>query len=227
MENLDVMVLRTLRDWRQAGRRALLATVVRTWGSSPRPVGSIMALCEDGAVVGSVSGGCIEDDLIFRFTRAYASDGAASGADAQQIPSGPPQRVKYGITADEAHRFGLPCGGTLELLLWFVLGGVGTGIAGTFLLRYITRPLNDVVGQAEAIADRRFILIPEPRTPELKALLDGLTRIERETGWRLCAYGRIEVAPVDPAAKTIPIAVDREINADGEATYVVADRVGD
>lgn len=68
MENLDVMVLRTLHGWRAAGRRALLATVVRTWGSSPRPVGSIMALCEDGAVVGSVSGGCIEDDLIDRHT---------------------------------------------------------------------------------------------------------------------------------------------------------------
>ena len=54
MENLDVTVLRTLRDWRQAGKRALLATVVRTWGSSPRPIGSIMALAEDGAVVGSV-----------------------------------------------------------------------------------------------------------------------------------------------------------------------------
>ena len=67
MENLDVMVLRTLRDWRRAGKRALLATVVRTWGSSPRPVGSIMALNEDGAVAGSVSGGCIEDDLIYRY----------------------------------------------------------------------------------------------------------------------------------------------------------------
>src|SRR5688572_25827060 len=112
MENLDVMVLRTLRDWRVAGKRALLATVVRTWGSSPRPVGSIMALCEDGAVVGSVSGGCIEDDLIYRFTQAYA--GKEPG---HQIPSGAPGFVKYGITADEAHRFGLPCGGTLELLL--------------------------------------------------------------------------------------------------------------
>jgi xanthine dehydrogenase accessory factor len=114
MENLDVMVLRTLCHWRQAGKRALLATVVRTWGSSPRPVGSIMALCEDGAVVGSVSGGCIEDDLIYKFTQAY------SGKDAgNQIPSGPPRFVKYGITADEAHQFGLPCGGTLELLLEF------------------------------------------------------------------------------------------------------------
>lgn len=115
MENLDVMVLRTLRDWRKAGKRALLATVVRTWGSSPRPVGSIMALCEDGAVVGSVSGGCIEDDLIYQYTQAYAS--AASGGGSKAIPSGPPGFVKYGITADEAHRFGLPCGGTLELLL--------------------------------------------------------------------------------------------------------------
>ena len=112
MENLDVMVLRTLRDWRVAGKRALMATVVRTWGSSPRPVGSIMALCEDGSVVGSVSGGCIEDDLIYRFTQAYAAR-----EPSHQIPSGPPSFVKYGVTADEAHRFGLPCGGTLELLL--------------------------------------------------------------------------------------------------------------
>ncbi len=110
MENLDVMVLRTLRNWRQAGKRALLATVVRTWGSSPRPVGSIMALCEDGAVVGSVSGGCIEDDLIYKHTQAYAQN---------TMPIGPPSFVKYGITADEAHQFGLPCGGTLELLLEF------------------------------------------------------------------------------------------------------------
>ena len=139
MENLDVMVLRTLHGWRAAGRRALLATVVRTWGSSPRPVGSIMALCEDGAVVGSVSGGCIEDDLIDRHTRAYAQvaaqasggtgstggiggdgDAAAAGSASgmeRTIPSGPPSFVKYGITADEAHRFGLPCGGTLELML--------------------------------------------------------------------------------------------------------------
>jgi len=117
MENLDVMVLRTLLGWRMAGQRAMLATVVRTWGSSPRPVGSIMALCETGAVVGSVSGGCIEDDLIDRHTRAYAQPAGADRGLSHAIPSGPPTFVKYGITTDEAHRFGLPCGGTLELLL--------------------------------------------------------------------------------------------------------------
>ena len=113
MENLDVIVLRHLRDWRGQGKRALLATVVRTWGSSPRPVGSIMGLCETGAVVGSVSGGCIEDDLIVRYTQASK----AGISDA--LHDGPPQLLRYGITADEAHRFGLPCGGTLELLLEF------------------------------------------------------------------------------------------------------------
>lgn len=110
MENIDLMVLRTLRDWRVAGEHALLATVVRTWGSSPRPVGSVMALREDGRTVGSVSGGCIEDDLIHKFSQAFAGQG---------MPQSTPQRVRYGVTADEAHRFGLPCGGTLELLLEF------------------------------------------------------------------------------------------------------------
>ena len=127
MENLDVMVLRTLRNWRVAKKRALLATVVRTWGSSPRPVGSIMALSEDGSVVGSVSGGCIEDDLIHRYRQAGAGIGTLGGAqerfvqeaDPSQMPSSAPVFVKYGVSADEAHRFGLPCGGTLELLLEF------------------------------------------------------------------------------------------------------------
>ena len=105
MDKMDLTVLRALRDWRAAGRHALLATVVRTWGSSPRPVGSTLALREDGAVVGSVSGGCIEDDLIARHT----------GGDF----SARPELLRYGIDADEAHRFGLPCGGTLELMLEF------------------------------------------------------------------------------------------------------------
>src|SRR5687767_3901008 len=156
MENLDVMVLRTLRDWRLAGKRALLATVVRTWGSSPRPIGSIMALCEDGAVVGSVSGGCIEDDLIFRFTQAYAAQKEAAGdkASGHQIPSGPPSFVKYGVTADEAHRFGLPCGGTLELLLEFdpdaaTLATLVRGLEAGRLMRRSVRLVDGLVSLSE------------------------------------------------------------------------------
>jgi xanthine dehydrogenase accessory factor len=163
MENLDVMVLRTLRDWRAAGKRALLATVVRTWGSSPRPVGSIMALCEDGAVVGSVSGGCIEDDLIYRHTTAHAE---AAGKDPQLgFPSGPPTFVKYGVTADEAHRFGLPCGGTLELLLEYdpepdALGHLVTALeAGRLMLRQVR------------LADGR-VHLSEAATPQVLQLSD-------------------------------------------------------
>ena len=110
MENLDVMVLRAIHHWRKHQQQAVMVTVVRTWGSSPRPIGSIMALNQDGSVVGSVSGGCIEDDLIDQY----------SGGKLAAIPAGkPPSLIKYGITADEAHRFGLPCGGTIELMLEF------------------------------------------------------------------------------------------------------------
>lgn len=117
MENLDLMVLRTLRDWRRNGQSALLATVVHTWGSSPRPVGSIMAINAAGAVVGSVSGGCIEDDLLARFVGD--TQGALSGESDDAALRGAPRLLRYGVSADEAHRFGLPCGGTLEILLEF------------------------------------------------------------------------------------------------------------
>lgn len=114
MQNQDLIVLKRLKQWRDANQRAVLVTVMRTWGSSPRPIGSIMAMSETGAVVGSVSGGCIEDDLIREFTQP------AHGHDTPGMSmEGAPRRMRYGITADEAHRFGLPCGGTLELLLEF------------------------------------------------------------------------------------------------------------
>ncbi len=109
MDNLDLLVLRSLRDWRRESKSAWLVTVVRTWGSSPRPAGSVLALCEDGNVVGSVSGGCIEDDLI---TKATAPDRGAGLCS----KSGGPLILTYGVSSEEAHRFGLPCGGTLELM---------------------------------------------------------------------------------------------------------------
>jgi len=112
VENLDLLVLRDLLDWRHAGERAMLATVIRTWGSSPRPVGSILAMSETGRMSGSVSGGCIEDDLAYRY-RAHWQE----KADTDAVQSRVPVFVTYGVSADEAHRFGLPCGGTLELLV--------------------------------------------------------------------------------------------------------------
>ncbi|MES2263401.1 MAG: XdhC family protein [Pseudomonadota bacterium] len=104
MDSIDLEVLKTSAAWIAAGHRAELVTVIKTWGSSPRPIGATLAICDDGRVVGSVSGGCIEDDLIAR-VREHG------------ITRSAPEVVSYGITADEAHRFGLPCGGTIELAI--------------------------------------------------------------------------------------------------------------
>ena len=104
MNSTDYQVLHSSIGWLQDRRRVALATVVQTWGSSPRPVGSWLAIREDGQVVGSVSGGCVEDDLIRR-------------VQTEILTRTTPELVKYGISRDEAVRFGLPCGGTLQLLV--------------------------------------------------------------------------------------------------------------
>lgn len=107
MDSLDIRVLKRMRSWRMSNDTVLWVTILQTWGSSPRPIGSMMAINQDGEVVGSVSGGCIEDDLI-RERQDYIEQAVAQSA---------PLRLKYGIQADEAHRFGLPCGGVIELLV--------------------------------------------------------------------------------------------------------------
>ena len=73
MDSVDLEVLKRSADWLDAGRRVLLVTVVKTWGSSPRPPGAMLAVRDDGLVVGSVSGGCIEDDIVGR-VRAEGPD---------------------------------------------------------------------------------------------------------------------------------------------------------
>ncbi|MDD3650440.1 XdhC family protein [Immundisolibacter sp.] len=103
MDSSDLGVIRALVDWVRAGGRAHLVTVVQTWGSSPRPAGSLLAVGGPGQLVGSVSGGCVEDDLIAKLRQGKV---AATG----------PERVTYGVTREEGERFGLPCGGTLELV---------------------------------------------------------------------------------------------------------------
>ncbi|MFA6262569.1 MAG: XdhC family protein, partial [Bacteroidia bacterium] len=104
MNSMDVEVVRTAMDWMNRGHRVVLGTVVRTWGSSPRPPGSLMIIRDDGQVAGSLSGGCIEDDLIDRVKR---------GELAPRLP----QSTTYGVTAEESQRFGLPCGGTVQIVL--------------------------------------------------------------------------------------------------------------
>ena len=106
MDSVDTEVLKTAVAWSAAAHKVTLVTVVRTWGSAPRPVGALLVIRDDGHVVGSVSGGCVEDDLIERVK-----------AHQVQAGGGKPEVVTYGVTADQAARFGLPCGGTLQLVL--------------------------------------------------------------------------------------------------------------
>jgi xanthine dehydrogenase accessory factor len=108
MEAADLNVLLTCRQWLSAQQRSVLVTVVRTWGSSPRPPGSMMGIRADGVVAGSVSGGCIEDDLIAK---------VRDSGIAALCKDGLPGLMTYGIRAEQAQRFGLPCGGTLQLVL--------------------------------------------------------------------------------------------------------------
>src|SRR5436309_8044298 len=104
MDSVDIEVLRTAEEWRKQGHRAALGTIVKTWGSAPRPVGAMVAIRDDGQIVGSVSGGCVEDDLVEKVkSKIFAKQN--------------PQLITYGVTNEEATRWGLPCGGTLQLVV--------------------------------------------------------------------------------------------------------------
>lgn len=94
-------ILQRARDWRAAGRGVALATVVRTWGSSPRPVGSHLAVEEGGSFVGSVSGGCIEGAVIREALSVLAQ--------------GRPRVLDFGVTDEQAWEVGLACGGRVQV----------------------------------------------------------------------------------------------------------------
>jgi len=104
MDSVDIEVLKSAQSWMAAGHHVTLATIVRTWGSAPRPVGALLVIRDDGLVSGSVSGGCVEDDLIEK-------------VKVNKVARDKPAVVTYGVTNEEATRWGLPCGGTLELVL--------------------------------------------------------------------------------------------------------------
>jgi len=103
MNSLDMEVLQRSLDWLNQGHTAHMFTVVQTWGSAPRRPGALLVVRDDGHLVGSVSGGCVEDDL---------ADKALSGA----LPKAP-SLIEYGISRDEAQAFGIPCGGRLQIFV--------------------------------------------------------------------------------------------------------------
>ena len=103
MSNATDDVLSEAGRWRAEGRKVALATVVATWGSSPRPVGSQLAVDEQGAMIGSVSGGCIEGAVI---------------QEARAIMAGaPPKLLSFGVSDETAWSVGLACGGKVEVFV--------------------------------------------------------------------------------------------------------------
>lgn len=149
MDSVDLEVLKRSAEWLDAGRRVLLVTVVKTWGSSPRPEGAMLAVRDDGLVVGSVSGGCIEDDLVDRTRRLGMTQTTA-------------EAVTYGVSADEARRFGLPCGGTIQLVAEPL-----TKVSG---MRALLREI-----EAGHLVARRLDLLTGEATLHPANAMDGLT----------------------------------------------------
>jgi len=97
----DVLAVAT--QWREAGEDVAVATVTETWGSSPRPAGSQMAVTATGKMAGSVSGGCIE--------------GAVADAALVTIQTGTPQLLDFGVTNERAWEVGLACGGKVKVFV--------------------------------------------------------------------------------------------------------------
>ena len=169
MDSVDIEVLRAAEAWRQAGHRVTLGTIVKTWGSAPRPVGSLVVIRGDGQVVGSVSGGCVEDDLIDKVR-------------AQSVAKDLPQLITYGVTNEEATRWGLPCGGTLQLVLEPVTAQ--SGLAG--LLETISK--QQLVSRRLEMDSGRVALKPGTWQDVLE--FDGRTLVTvHGPRWRLLLIG--------------------------------------
>jgi len=169
MDSIDFEVLKTASAWIANGHRCELITVIKTWGSSPRPVGATLAICDDGRVVGSVSGGCIEDDLIER-VRTHG------------ITRATPEVVSYGISADEAHRFGLPCGGTIELAIepLSAHSGIDELLARLDRHELLARRLDLASGA---------VTLGAALPGDAQALLDGVLTTVHGPRWRLYIIG--------------------------------------
>src|SRR6202035_883174 len=96
-------ILEQAARWREAGKGVALATVVSTWGSSPRPLGSKLAVDSEGAFIGSVSGGCVE--------------GAVVGEALETIRDGKPRLLDFGMSNEQAWEVGLACGGKIAIFV--------------------------------------------------------------------------------------------------------------
>ena len=199
MESLDLRVLADALAWKRAGHAVSLVTVVQTWGSAPRPPGALLAVREDGVVSGSVSGGCVEDDLIARAQTALAAGRQDPALDR-------PALIVYGLDQNEAARFGLPCGGTLRLVQEPLAdaGWIAQLLARTAEHRLVARTLNMATGEvtlADAVRgqsmhfdDRQLVTVFGPKW---RLLLIGAGQISQAVA-QMAGLLDFEVLVCDP-----------------------------
>jgi len=112
MQSSQHHIIARVASWLAEGKAVWLSTIIKTWGSSPRPIGSMMACTQNGELVGSISGGCIEEDFLQQLR-----EGALK---ARYESEKKPFMVHYGVSAEEQARLRLPCGGQLHVLLEFI-----------------------------------------------------------------------------------------------------------
>ena len=172
MQSLDLDVLERALDWRKSGRRVWLLTVAQTFGASPRPPGSLAAIRDDGILVGSVSGGCIEDDLVAR---------------REEYSGRKPQFAAYGVTAEEARRFGLPCGGELEVIIEPEVR------AEEFESLLASIAAGRIVARSVDLATGDWSIAPAQPTDECVRTETALTSVHGPR-WRMLIIGASEIA---------------------------------
>ena len=147
MNSLDQQVLVQLSDWLEAGKQCWLCTIINTFGSSPRPIGSLLACNEDGLYCGSLSGGCVEDDL-------------RESINNRELATSKPEKIKYGVSMEDIQRLGLPCGGTLEVVIEPVMPdqfALYKGLAEKISARaLVTREVNLDTGETKLESVEKF-----------------------------------------------------------------------
>ena len=200
MKAIEQDVLQQLANWLANGERSWLCTIVGTIGSSPRPVGSLLACSGGGEQVGSLSGGCVEEELLARL-------------EADELATAGPQLIEYGVTAEQNERLGLPCGGRLQVLVQALgendldwLRAVSGAIADR---RCIRRHLELATGDTwlESTAGYRALEIDDNRMsqsfgPSQRMLLVGAGQLSQSLAELGLAMG-YEVIVTDPRQRML------------------------
>jgi xanthine dehydrogenase accessory factor len=174
----DLDIFRAIHDWLSNAETVWLCTVLGTWGSSPRPVGSLLACNSKGEYIGSLSGGCVEDNLLSRIVAGEFSEAVA--------------QIQYGSTTEESEKFRLPCGGILEVAIE--------------KLQPSEVMLSDLAGIISALDKRQSIVwqcdcsdVRHVLGPQFRLLLIGVSEVSRAVA-QIALLMDYEVLVCDPRA---------------------------